>query len=451
MGSGMGYLTFSIHNHLSRFFDIETIGIEARPALVGQTNKIALNLGQDFQNLKFIEGNIQDYYNLNLNKKNENVEILENVLGNDLEINLETKIKKVLMESNTDLSEENKMDVLIALHACDTATDDAIWAGIRGGASIIVTAPCCQKQIRKQLDRYVESKEIDGNNKDGVLEILQHGIYREREAEMITDTVRSLLLEYCGYTTTVFEFIGGEHTAKNVMIAAVKREEKSSRKILKSTERLKKKNKFQSVSVNSFGDVDVDSYKSADDEDELNDINDINDMHDNNDRIYQLAEREREEAIYSRIKNLMSSFGIKQHKLLSLIMNIKGEKGEDPRDMSGVSRVIGEDPEKAEKEADAIRIEMKAEKRAMKSEKFSLEKSEKSSKKSVNKVDNEKNEKKVKKVIESVDYNDFNINRDSGKKESELSYVEEVEKVVKDDRSYTKLNKRPLKLKKFRE
>jgi hypothetical protein len=124
------------------------------------------------------------------------------------------------------------------------------------------------------------------------------------------------------------------------MIAAVKREEKNSRQILKSAERLKKKNKLQNVVVNSFGDVDVDSYTNNNNDD-VND-DDINEMHDNNDRVYQAAEREREELIYKRIQTLMSSFGIKKHKLLSLIMN-KGEKGEEPQKNSGVNKAKGED------------------------------------------------------------------------------------------------------------
>jgi len=100
---------------------------------------------------------------------------------------------------------------LIALHACDTATDDAIFKGIQAEAQLIICAPCCHKQIRKQI---TTSKNLQP--------ILDYGILKERQAEMITDTIRALLLESAGYKTKVFEFISTEHTGKNVMIVGQK-------------------------------------------------------------------------------------------------------------------------------------------------------------------------------------------------------------------------------------
>jgi len=104
------------------------------------------------------------------------------------------------------------LDVMIALHACDTATDHAIHMGIRGGASIILCAPCCHKQLRPQL-----------LSPHPLRPLLQHGVHLGQEAEMLTDALRALLLEACGYATQVFEFVSLEHTAKNKMILAVKR------------------------------------------------------------------------------------------------------------------------------------------------------------------------------------------------------------------------------------
>jgi hypothetical protein len=104
---------------------------------------------------------------------------------------------------------ESAFDVLIALHACDTATDIAISQGIVNGAKLIVVAPCCHKQIRKQM-----KPKAPWNN------ILKNGILMEREAELLTDAIRALLLEREGYKTKVFEFISGEHTPKNLMITA---------------------------------------------------------------------------------------------------------------------------------------------------------------------------------------------------------------------------------------
>ena len=106
---------------------------------------------------------------------------------------------------------EGKTDIVVALHACDTATDDAIIKAIEADAEIIILAPCCQKYVRKQL--------VIPENMKG---IYRHGILEERLAVTLTDGLRALLLEYFGYETKVFEFISSEHTAKNTMITAVK-------------------------------------------------------------------------------------------------------------------------------------------------------------------------------------------------------------------------------------
>jgi hypothetical protein len=101
---------------------------------------------------------------------------------------------------------------MIALHACDTATDYAIHLGIRAGAEIIMCSPCCHKQLRPQMQS------------PGLLRgMLQHGIHLGQQAEMVTDSLRALLLDACGYDTQVFEFVSLEHTSKNKMILAVKR------------------------------------------------------------------------------------------------------------------------------------------------------------------------------------------------------------------------------------
>ena len=117
------------------------------------------------------------------------------------------------------------LDVLVALHACDTATDDALWCGITNHARVIVTVPCCHKQVRRQLELASATAAADGPAALGgpLSAALRHGIYRERLAETVTDALRALLLEISGYDVSVFEFIGGEHTAKNVMIAATLR------------------------------------------------------------------------------------------------------------------------------------------------------------------------------------------------------------------------------------
>jgi hypothetical protein len=164
-GCGKGYLTFAISALLGERATVH--GIEARPELVALCNEVAV--GHGFApRLMFTAGTIE-----------------------------ETSLES--------------MDALIALHACDTATDDALAKGIAAGAQLIVVAPCCQKELRAQL---TAPPVLAGP--------LRHGIFQERQAEFVTDALRAELLEWCGYRTKVLEFISTEHTAKNLMIAAVK-------------------------------------------------------------------------------------------------------------------------------------------------------------------------------------------------------------------------------------
>jgi hypothetical protein len=169
MGCGKGYLTFATHDYFDRVLQrsIRICGVEARPELVMLCNRIAHDTGRP--KLSFIGGTIQD-------------------------------------------AELPAPDVLIALHACDTATDDAIARGVKTGATLIVVSPCCQKELRPQL-----------RAAPVLAPALRHGIWQERHAEFVTDALRALLLEWAGYDTKVFEFISTEHTARNLMIAATKR------------------------------------------------------------------------------------------------------------------------------------------------------------------------------------------------------------------------------------
>ena len=172
MGSGKGYLTFALYDYLVNklFLSATVTGIELREELVKKCNRITLDA--HFTNLAFKDGTI------------------ESVILSDI-------------------------DILIALHACDTATDDAIYRGIKANSKVIICAPCCHKQIRKQMNPVNELKSIT-----------KHGILLERQAEITTDAIRALLLEAHGYKTKVFEFISTEHTPKNVLIVAIKLDKK---------------------------------------------------------------------------------------------------------------------------------------------------------------------------------------------------------------------------------
>lgn len=187
MGSGKGYLTFALYDYLQSTLKLNPhiVGVEFRQNLVDLSNEIAQKVG--FKNLSFEAGTIE-------------------------EANIE------------------ELTILIALHACDTATDEAIFKGIKANADLIVVAPCCHKQIRKSFEV-----------KDDLSPIGKHGILVERQAEIVTDAIRALIMEAFGYKTKVFEFISTEHTAKNLMIIGRKVKGKSDKSgIYKQIEALKK-------------------------------------------------------------------------------------------------------------------------------------------------------------------------------------------------------------------
>lgn len=187
MGSGKGYLTFALYDYLRNksHKNIRVTGIELRTELVDLCRSIAQQCG--FDELFFESRRIEEF-------------------------------------------NDQPIDILIALHACDTATDDAIHKGFTANASLIICAPCCHKQIRQQVKGLEQHSPL-----------LKYGIFKERQFEMVTDTIRALIMEKHRYDTKVFEFISNEHTRKNVMLVGTKsRKEKDLKAIDANIEALKK-------------------------------------------------------------------------------------------------------------------------------------------------------------------------------------------------------------------
>lgn len=168
-GAGRAYLSFAVHDWLThgRAVPARVTAVELRADLVAEGQATIARLG--LQGLRMQQGDVRDW-------------------------------------------QAEPMDVMIALHACDTATDHAIALGLQAGARIILCSPCCHKQLRPQLLAPHPLRSV-----------FQHGIHAEQQAEMLTDSLRALLLESQGYDTKVFEFVALEHTRKNKMILAVKR------------------------------------------------------------------------------------------------------------------------------------------------------------------------------------------------------------------------------------
>ena len=169
-GSGKGYLTFALYDYLAKHGQTPFVtGVELNPKMVEFCQDVAQR--SDFQQLDFFQGDVRTY-------------------------------------------QPEHLDVMIALHACDVATDFAIHTGIRLNAQMIMCAPCCHKELRPQL----KSPEV-------LKPMLQFGIHAGQQAEMLTDTIRALLLKAYGYETKVFEFVALEHTSKNKMVLATKRKD----------------------------------------------------------------------------------------------------------------------------------------------------------------------------------------------------------------------------------
>ncbi len=186
MGSGKGYLTFATYDFFKnkRGIDVRVTGVDTKSELIELCDDIAKT--SEFHGLKFRCGRIDDF-------------------------------------------EFQKTDILIALHACNTATDDAIFKGIKAHANLIVVAPCCHQEIRPQIQ-----------SPDIVSGLLKHGVLLEREAESVTDGLRALSLERCGYASKIFEFVSTEHTPKNNMIVGtLQTNPHNSDKITKNIEKIK--------------------------------------------------------------------------------------------------------------------------------------------------------------------------------------------------------------------
>jgi SAM-dependent methyltransferase len=169
LGCGHAYLTFAAHQFLRSIgMNVKVIGIDVRPVSRDRNNEIAKKLG----------------------------------ITDSIEFRAEEIAETTLVQA----------DVAIALHACDTATDDAIAWAVRADAKLMMIAPCCHHDIQSQLSETPEPWSL----------ITRYGIMRERLGDLLTDSLRMQILKLCGYRVEAIEFIGGEHTPRNLMIRAVK-------------------------------------------------------------------------------------------------------------------------------------------------------------------------------------------------------------------------------------
>ncbi|RTQ94609.1 class I SAM-dependent methyltransferase [Lysinibacillus telephonicus] len=165
-GSGKSYLTFALYHYLKveKGLDIRVTGLDLKKEVIDECNRIAQDL--HYEQLEFLVGDINDY------------------------------------------NDETSVDMVVTLHACDVATDMALARAVKWGAKVILSVPCCQHELNRQLQ-------------SPALEIMtQHGLIKERFASLATDSIRAEILSLVGYDAQLLEFIDVEHTPKNILIRA---------------------------------------------------------------------------------------------------------------------------------------------------------------------------------------------------------------------------------------
>lgn len=167
-GCGKSYLTFAMYYYLKELkeYDIHVIGVDIKEDVIKKCNELANRYGYD--KLDFVTGDIESF------------------------------------EGAT------SVDMVVTLHACDTATDHGLYKGVKWGAKVILSVPCCQHELNNQL------------NCGSLDNVLKYGLIKEKTAALLTDAFRANVLELMGYKTQIVEFIDMEHTPKNILIRAIK-------------------------------------------------------------------------------------------------------------------------------------------------------------------------------------------------------------------------------------
>ena len=194
-GCGKSYLTFAMYYYLHelRGYDIRIIGLDLKEDVIRRCGKLAEEYG--YEKLRFLHGDIADYEGV------------------------------------------DRVDMVVTLHACDTATDFALAKAVGWNAEVILSVPCCQHELNAQITGKMEEP---GQAQEYLAPVLDYGLLRERFAALLTDGLRAKYLEDSGYEVQVLEFIDMEHTPKNILIRAVKNKGRNK----KASEDIKKCNAF---------------------------------------------------------------------------------------------------------------------------------------------------------------------------------------------------------------
>ncbi len=168
-GCGKSYLTFALYYYLKilNHYDIDVVGLDLKEDVIASCNQLKEKYG--YHNLTFLKGDIREY------------------------------------------DEKEQVDMVVTLHACDTATDYALYKAITWNAKVILSVPCCQHELNKQINSRL------------LQPVLKYGLLKERLSALFTDGIRANMLEQAGYETQILEFIDMEHTPKNILIRAIRK------------------------------------------------------------------------------------------------------------------------------------------------------------------------------------------------------------------------------------
>jgi len=169
-GCGKSYLTFAMYHYLKELkaYPVRIIGLDLKADVIAHCNELAQKYG--YSGLQFLVGDIAQYEGV------------------------------------------DAVDMVVTLHACDTATDYALDKAVKWGAKVILSVPCCQHELNQQIENEL------------LQPVLKYGLIKERMAALLTDALRAEILESKGYQVQILEFIDMEHTPKNILIRGVKNE-----------------------------------------------------------------------------------------------------------------------------------------------------------------------------------------------------------------------------------
>ena len=198
-GCGKAYLTFALYDYLvlKMGYNVEIVGLDLKENVIKFCSDLAKKL--EYKDLRFVQGDIKGF------------------------------------------DQFEDVDMVISLHACNTATDEALAKAVNWGAKVILAVPCCQHELLKKI------------RNESMVPMMKYGIIKEKLASLITDSVRANVLEIMGYRTQVLEFIDMEHTPKNVMIRAFFEDTPNIQKVVKEYKQFKEQWQFSPYIEEAFG------------------------------------------------------------------------------------------------------------------------------------------------------------------------------------------------------